>query len=111
MDKDPLIFEKKGFPSIKVFDKHFEIKAIDYWEYRTFEYSDIKAIKHYNPNSKWWHKIYILTSLTTQIFSESDSWILKVIKNNGGDWTYQTSHKPNSDFSNVINLIKAKIIN
>lgn len=31
MQKEVLIFEKRGFPSIKIFDKHFEIKVIDHW--------------------------------------------------------------------------------
>lgn len=111
MEEEPLIFEEKGFPSIRVFNNHFEIKAIDYWEYRVFEYSEIKEIIHYNPNDKWWNKLYILTSLTAQIFSENDPWILKLIKNNGGNWTYKTSHKPNSDFRKILNLLKTKIIN
>jgi len=111
MYENPLIFEQKGFPSIKVFDKHFEIKAIDYWEFRAFNYSDIKEITHYNPNDKWWNKFYISTSFIAQIFSKNDPWILKVIKINGGDWTYKTSHKPNSDFEKIINRIKIKLRN
>lgn len=111
MEEQPLIFEKKGFPSIKLFDEHFEIKAINYWEFRVFKYSEIKEIIHYNPNDKWWNKLYILTSLTAQIFSENDPWTLKVIKNNGGDWTYKTSYESNSDFRKIINLIKTKLNN
>lgn len=80
MQEKPLLFERKGFPSIRVFENYFEIKATDYWEYRAFNYSEIKNIIHYNPNEKWWNKLYILTSLTAQIFSKNDDWILKVIK-------------------------------
>ncbi|SDF27787.1 hypothetical protein [Ulvibacter litoralis] len=111
MEEEPLIFEKKGFPSIKVFNEHFEIKAIDYWEFRTFNYSDIKEITHYNPNDKWWNKLYIMTSLTAQIFSKEDPWILKIIRINGGDWTYKTSYKSNSEFKKIINLIRLKLNN
>ncbi len=108
-ETNPLIFEKKGFPSIKVFDNHFEVKAIDFWEYRIFNFSDVKKINHYNPNDKWWNRIYIRTSWIAQIFSKDDPWILKITKNNGGDWTYKTSHKPDSDFIKVVNLLKMKI--
>ncbi len=73
MRNEKLIFEEKRFPSIKVFESHFEIRAIDYWEYRKFNYLEIKNIKHYNPNNNWYMKLYILSSLVAQIFSDTDS--------------------------------------
>lgn len=106
---EPLVFEVKGYPSIKVFENHFEIKAIDYWQYRVFKYSEIKKISHYNPNNKWWNKFFILTSPSIQIFSQNDKWVLKVIKNNGADWSYFTSHEKNSDFNKIIKSIELKI--
>jgi hypothetical protein len=110
MEEYPVIFEKKGFPSIRIFDEHFEIKAIDFWEYRTFKYSETKDITHYNPNEKWWNKFYLMTSPLAQLLSQDDPWILKIIKTNGGDWTYKTSYKSDSDFIKTINLLKAKIV-
>ena len=109
MKNEPLIFEKKGFPIIKIFDNHFEIKAIDYWDFRSFDYSEVKIIKHYNPNDKWWNKFYFQTSWIAQIFSKDDPWILKIKKNNGGEWTYKTTHNPNPEFRKVIELLKMKI--
>lgn len=111
MEEYPVIFDKKGFPSIKVFEDHFEIKATDFWEYRTFKYSETKDILHYNPNEKWWNQLYLMTSPIAQLFSKNDPWILKIIKTNKGDWTYKTSNKPDSDFRKIINALKAKINN
>ncbi len=108
MTSEKLIFVKKGFPSIKIFESHFEIKAIDYWEYRKFNYSEVKNIKHYNPNNIWYMKLYILSSLAAQIFSDTDSWILKISKINGGNWKYRTSYSNSFDFNEIINLISKK---
>lgn len=41
----PIVFEKKGYPIIKIQADQFEIKAIDYWEFRRFSFSEIKEIK------------------------------------------------------------------
>ena len=51
----------------------------------------------------------MLTSLIAQIFSKNDPWVLKIINKNGGDWTYKTSHKKNSEFNQVIKLLKMKL--
>ncbi|MFD2561432.1 hypothetical protein [Aquimarina rubra] len=109
MEKDILVLEEKGFPVIKIYPDHFEVKAIDYSKYRTFYYSEIKDIKHYDPNNNWWTKLHIMSSLTAQIFSKNDPWILKIIKKNGGDWTYKTSPKSNSEFNQTIQLLKMKL--
>ncbi|TVZ14082.1 hypothetical protein JM81_0281 [Maribacter sp. MAR_2009_72] len=110
MQEEPLIFKHKEFPIIKVFDKHFEIKAIDYWEYRTFKYSEIKEISHFNPNDKWWSQLYLLASPINLLFSKNDQWVLNITKINGGDWTYNTSNKYNSNFRKIIDLLKKKIV-
>ncbi|PZD76691.1 hypothetical protein [Mesonia sp. K7] len=109
MEEKPLLFKKKGFPTIRVFDKYFEIKAVDYWEFRVFEYAQVKDIIYYDPNKKWWNKLYILTSFTAQIFAKDDPWILKVIKANGGDWDYKISPISDPYFRKVIGIIKNKI--
>ncbi|WP_027394233.1 hypothetical protein [Aquimarina latercula] len=109
MENESLILEEKGYPIIKMNVDYFEIKAIDYWEFRTFNYSDIKEIKYYDPNNNWWTKIYMLTSLTAQIFSKNDPWVLKIIKKSGGNWKYKTSPERNSEFNQVIKLLKMKL--
>lgn len=56
-------YKKKGFPIIKIYPTHIEIKAIDHWEFRRFDYSDIKQIKYYDPNNNWYTKLYSLSLL------------------------------------------------
>ncbi|TRZ43977.1 hypothetical protein [Robertkochia solimangrovi] len=97
-------FESPGFPSIQIFEDHFEIKAIDHWEYRTFAYLAVKKIKYFNPNNQWWNRIMI----TTSFFANNDPLILKIILKNGGDWTYVTSNKYNPDFRKTINQIQSR---
>ena len=40
------IFEERGYPIIKIYENYFEIKAIDYWEFRKFEYSNLKEMNY-----------------------------------------------------------------
>ena len=47
-----LVFEEKGYPIIKIFKNHFEIKAIDFWNFRRFEYSELTELKIENPFKK-----------------------------------------------------------
>lgn len=65
MENEALVLHEKGYPIIKLYEDYFEIKAIDYWNFRTFRYSDIQEIKHYYANDNWWTKLYMLTSLTS----------------------------------------------
>ncbi len=109
MKNASLIFELNGYPSIKIYGDFFEIKAIDFSKLRKFNYSSIHKIKHFNPNNNWWTKIYILGSISAQIFANDDPWILRIEKKNGGSWDYQTSPKTNSEFNQVIDLIKLKV--
>lgn len=111
MQEDLTTFEEKGFPSIKLFEKHFEKKAIDFWDYRSYKYSDIKEITHFNPNENWWNQLFFLTSPMTQLLSKDDPWHLKIIKTNGGDWVYKTSNKSNPNFRRILILLKTRIAN
>lgn len=106
---DYLFLEENGFPSLKVFDNHFEIKALDYWKYKAFEFSEVKTIEFYDPNKKWWRKLYISLSLIAQIFSKDEPWILKITKKNGGVWTYKTSANFNSNFNQTVKLLRQKV--
>lgn len=101
-------FEKKGYPSIKIYEEHFEIKAIGYSKFRSFKYSEVQEIKHYNPNNGWWMRFQIFWSLSARYFSRSDPWVLKIIKTNGGDWSYQTSYRYKEEFRFALNTLRAK---
>ncbi len=109
MENHLLIFESKGYPTIKIYDDYFEIKAIDFSKFRKFEYSSIQKIKHCDPNDNWWTKIYRLGSIAAHLFADDDPWILKIKKKNGGSWDYQTSPKPNLEFDQVIKLLETKL--
>ena len=109
MQQEIIIFEKTGFPSIKLFDEHFEIKAVDYWEYKSFRYSEVKQILHYYSNNNWWRQLFINMLYTARIFAENDPKILEVKLKNGGDWTYKTSNSQNSQFSEILKLIRGRL--
>ena len=102
-------FEHKGYPSINLHETHFEIKAIDYWEFRSFTYEEVKEIKHFDTNDRWWMQLYVLTSFWAQIFSPDDPWVLKVTLQNGGSWDYKTAPRYNSELNKIIKQLQSKI--
>lgn len=102
-------FNEKGYPIIKIFENHFEIKAIDFWKFRSFNYNELKEVKVIDFKEKWWYRLYISTSLSAMFFSENDPIKLKVVKLNKGDWEYKSSCKYNLEFNQVINFINRKI--
>lgn len=105
------IFENKGFPIIKMYKDYFEIKAIDYWDFRTFKYEELKEIELVNPKDKWWNQLDIATSWAGLVFSGNDPVKLKVIKKNNGEWEYQASSKFSFEFREVIMEINKRIKN
>jgi len=109
MQNSPLIFECSRYPSIKIYEDYFEIKAIDYSKYRKFSYSSVKKIRHYDPNNNWWSKIYMFGSISAHVFSDDDPWILKIEKKNGGSWEYYTSPEEHSEFNEIVKLIHMKL--
>lgn len=106
----PVIFESKGFPTIKIHDTFFEIKAIDFWDFRKFNYSEVEKITHYNPNDKWYTKILFLNSFSALLFSKLEPSILKIEKKNGGNWKYQTSPKPNKEFRQTMEVLNKIVL-
>ncbi len=97
-------FNKKGCPVIKLYEDHFEIKAIDISSFRSFNYSEVSKIKYFKESDKgnWFCMPWIQV-----IYSNTDTFRLKIIKQNGGDWEYKTQSK-NSDtgFEAVLEKIK-----
>lgn len=108
-ENEILSVEEKGFPVIKILRDEFQIKALDFWDYRTFKYSDVKSVSHYNPNDNWFMRLYIATSIAGRMFAKKDPWTLKIVLKNGGDWTYQTSPTHNMEFRKALKLIEEKI--
>ena len=107
----PISFDKKGYPIIKLYDEYLEIKALDYSKYRKFRYYELTEVKLIDHREKWWFKLYSLTSLSAQIYSGDDPIKLKIFKKNGGDWEYQTSNEYDSEFYSIIDQINIKIKN
>lgn len=103
-------FKKKGYPIIKVYKNYFEIKAIDFWEFRKFEYTDLKELKIVNPFNNWWYRLYVSISWEGRLFAHSDPITLKVIKNNNGSWDYKFPNKVQVDFRKIILEINTRII-
>lgn len=108
-NNEPIIIEEKGFPKLKIFENHFEVKAIDFWNFRSFKYEDVMEIKHYNPNDTWWNRFINTTTWEGILFSDSDPWRLKVLLKNGGDWTYETSYRKNQKFREAVMLVNENI--
>jgi len=109
IEQELLKFAHKGFPSINIYQNHFEIKDIDHWAFRKFKFSEVDKVIHFNPNDVWWKKLYITTSYFGRMFSHEDPWIFKVDLKNGGDWTYKTSYKLNSEFRKIVQLLNERI--
>lgn len=100
-------FNKKGFPIIRLHEDHFEVKAIDYWEFRSFTYEEVVAIDYYNNKNKWWWPLVASSSIQVAYFSHYEKYRLKIVKENGGDWTYYAPHYYDESFVNFLEeLIK-----
>ena len=94
-------FEKKGYPSINIYDNYFEIKAKDYWEFRQFNFKDIASIEYYNSNHKWYNFIFTL-DLLSSYFAYDDDHTLKINLKNKGFWKYNYSYKKDPEFVSLI---------
>lgn len=105
-------YKKKGFPIIKIYPTYIEIKAIDYWEFRRFNYSDIKQIKYYDPNNNWYTKLALtFSSLITRIMAEKKYRYLRVIKHNDGYWNYNLPGTIDEELLDVLQEIEKCIQN
>ena len=109
MSKAPIIFQKEGYPIVRLFDEYFEVKAIDYWEFRSFNFSDITKIEYYNLNDRWWMKLIYLGSWRV-FFEDQEPSILKITKKNGGNWKYKCPNPMSREFNNLVRLLN-KITN
>lgn len=107
--KEPIVFKVKGYPIIKVYDDYFEIKAIDYWEFRKFEFNKVKKIELYKPSEKISPITLSVISIFKHLFEKHDPNKLIITLQNDGNWDYLSSNKYNEDFNEIIRLIKSKI--
>jgi len=109
VEKDFELYELDGFPSIKVYENHFEIKAIDYSKYRAIKYQEVKEIKFSNPANNSSIQILKKISGTVNNLSRTSPCILKIVLNNGGDWEYKTTNKTDIDFHKLLRILRGKL--
>ena len=99
------VFEKQGYPSIKFYENHFEIKAIDFWEYRSFKYSNIDKISIYSLR----YKIFGLFTYNHFTPERKVLQEIKILMKNGSYFKYKTSSVFNQEFEQSLKTIKRKI--
>jgi len=107
---DPILqLKSKGYPLIEVYADHFSIKALDHWEPRRFEYHQVKSVMHLDPNDSTFMRFNIWTSLAGLLFAKDDPWKIKVVLQNGGEWSYKTAPRSPEDMLKVLDFINQKI--
>lgn len=107
--KEPIVFEAKGYPIIKVYNDYFEIKAIDYWEFRKFEFNYVMKIELYKPFENISPITLSIYSIFKHLFEKHEPNKLIITLQNEGNWEYLSSNKYNEDFNKIIRLINSKI--
>ena len=104
--KEPIVFEEKGYPIIKVYKDYFEIKAIDYWEFRTFNYSEVKSIEIIDSRKKWYFQLYQILFFNARIFAKDEPVLLRITRKNDGFWDYSAKNEHNSNFNSILKELK-----
>ena len=102
-------FEKKGYPTIYLFENYFEIKSIDYYAFKKFKYSNLKELKLLNPMDNWWYKLFVYSSWEGIMFADTDKIKLKIFNKNKSSWDYLTCKIENQKFNSIIVEINNRI--
>jgi len=102
------IFERKGYPTIKLFDDNFQIKGKDNLSFRSFSFDDVDKVRYYDPNNNWWTKILMtLTKFNNPIYWRDDKYrYLKIYKKNGATWNYPMPYKIDLELIDILKLIE-----
>lgn len=91
-------FNQKKFPVLRLHENLFEVKDVDYWEFRQFKFSEVARIEYYDTANSWYGYGGGFLSLWAPYH-------LKITKSNGGDWWYEAPHKFNKDFAEFLRQI------
>ena len=105
----PIHFKAKEYPEIIVEETHFKIKAIDYWEFRSFNFDEVVSVELINPQKRWYYQLYFIFSLMARIFANEEPLLLRITKKNGGVWDYQYKNEYNASFRTIVKEISKKI--
>lgn len=98
-------FEQAGFPIIILNEETFDVKAIDFWEFRTFRYNEVKRIKYYK-EGEIWMKYFV--GGPGWMHEKFDPFILRIKKTNGGYWDYNCPPKKTLEFSAFLNELRER---
>lgn len=90
----------KGFPTVLLKEDEFQIKAIDFWEFRTFKYSEVTKIEYSKRLDN-----YFLGGAFYLIALDHAPVKLKIYKTNGADWTYDCSKTEHPEFNEILKEI------
>lgn len=90
-------FKRSGFPIVRIYDESFEVKAIDFWNFRSFQFDKVKRIEYRKSNSAFWFGAF--DELLQSIF---DPYRLKIYLKDGSDWTYDTPREHSDDFQKLV---------
>ncbi|CAG5080372.1 hypothetical protein [Parvicella tangerina] len=104
----PIIFNKAKFPIIKVYRESFEVKALDYWEFRQFDFNQVKSINYYNPNHLWYNKLFFYNAYHAA-FKNLEPSIIKVNLMNGENWKYTCPNKIDKKLSRFLFWLRGEI--
>lgn len=108
---EPLnIFDKKRFPTIRVYSDHLEIKRTDSWTYQSFKYENLKNIRYYDPNDNWYTRILLLFSgIINQLMAGASKYrYLKILTLTGGSYRYTLPGNIDLDLIRTLELINDK---
>ncbi len=97
-------FRRKGFPVIKLNEEFFEVKAIDFSQFRVFRYSEIDDVEYTKSEGDLW-----FWPILELISSKIDPYKFIVKKQNGGSWDYIASPKFDKDFEAIVSEIRYRI--
>ncbi|PWL24225.1 MAG: hypothetical protein DCO96_14580 [Fluviicola sp. XM-24bin1] len=91
-------FNKSGFPVIRFREDYFEVKAMDYWEFRSFKYSEVVKIDYYHYRDRWWFGMGVWSFF----MSTYDARTFKIVKENGVSWKYNAHREYKQEFADVV---------
>jgi hypothetical protein len=94
-------FDDKKFPKIKLLDNHFEIKAIDYWEYRSFNNSNVIEIE-YAPVKIWWGLMDKIAPIQRYMWYGKKHCMLKIILKNDVVWDYKVLGEYSTEYARLV---------
>lgn len=102
-------FSHKGYPSIRLYEDHFEIKDRDYTEYRSFIFGAVQGLELIDPLDNFWTLWLTRLSYFGRIFGPSEPKTLKVIIDQDRAWEYLTHHEYQPEFYDIIEKIQMRL--